>query len=692
MKQYQAGKIKNIALAGHGGSGKTSLAEALLFKAGELDRLGTVEGGGTAMDFDPEETKRKISISTSVYPLGWKDVKINLVDTPGLFDFAGGLYEGVRAAESVVVALSGRSGVEVGTKKAYKLAQKMGKARVFFISRLDVEHADFYKVFAGLKEAFGGGVCPVVVPVMEGDKVACYVNLIENKAYKYDGKGGRSETPVPGGFAGQLEELVAELSEAVAETDEELMEKFFGGESFTGEELARGLQNGLREGSISPVFCGSATTLEGIDLLLDCIAGQFPSAADCAGETAMTEKDEAVRIDCDENAPFAAYVFKTVSDPFVGKLSYVKVVAGKLSGDLTPVNTRTEKAERMGKIIYLKGKKQEETASVGAGDIVALTKLSETKTGDSLCDPKRKVTFTAIEFPRPTLSMAVSAKNKADVDKVGQGLNRLIVEDPTIMFSLNAETRQQLLSGLGDQHIDVIVSKLKNKFGVDVELITPRVPYRETIRKKVNVQGKHKKQTGGSGQFGDVWIEFEPHDGEELIFQERVVGGKVPRNFFPAVEKGLQQAVKRGMIAGYPMVGVKATLYEGSYHAVDSSDMAFQLAAQLAYRNGIPQASPILLEPIGNLKVAVPDNYTGDIMGDLAKRGGRVLGMNPTDDGLQEIEGEVPMSAMHDFTTILRSMTQGQGHYSLTFERYDPLPKDREAAVIEDAKKMNEEE
>ena len=691
MRQYLAGKIRNVALAGHGGSGKTSLAEALLFKAGELDRLGATEAGTTSMDFDPEEIRRKVSISTSLYPFAWGSVKINLIDTPGLFDFAGGLGEGIRAAESVIISISGRAGVEVGARKAYKQALKMGKARMFFVSRLDAEHSDFYKVLEELKTAFGPSVCPLVVPVMNGDRVECYVNLVENKAYKYDLKGEPSEVSMPDvGY--RLEGLTTAISEAVAETDEALFEKYFSGEAFTRDEIISGIHSGVKAGSITPVLCGSSTTLEGIDMLLDSIVDHLPSAWEAASETATDSDGELVEITCTDEAPLAAYVFKTVADPFVGKLSCVKVVSGKLSTDFSPVNSRTGEPDRIGKIIYIKGKKQEETSFITAGDIGAITKLNDTKTGDSLCDPKKIVSFEPIDFPKPTLSMAIRVKNKGDEGKAAQGLFRLIEEDPTVTFEHNAETRQQLLSGLGEQHIDVVVSKLKAKFGVDVELVAPRVPYRETIRKKVKVQGRHKKQSGGHGQFGDVWIEFEPYDGHELLFETNVFGGSVPKNYFPAVEKGLQDSVVRGTIAGYPVVGLKATLVDGSYHPVDSSEMAFKTAASVAYKAGVAQAGPILLEPIGHLTVTVPDAFTGDIMGDLNKRRGRVLGMNPTDDGLQEIEGEVPMSEMHDFTTALRSITQGQGTYELYFERYDPLPQMLEAAVIADAKRMNEEE
>jgi len=635
MKQYLAGNIRNIALAGHGNSGKTALGEAMLLKAGEIDRM------GGSFDFDPEEIKRQVSVSASMYPLVWGDVKVNIMDTPGLFDFAGGMYEGVRAAESVIIAVSAKSGVAVGTEKAYKLAKDMGKARMFFITKMDGEHADFYKAFDALKAQFGASVCPIVVPHMNGDAVECYVDLVANKAYAYDAKGNRKDADMPD-LGGRLEEFASAISEAIAETDEALLEKFFEGEAFTKEEIIKGLHEGVKTGAITPVLCGSGTTLAGIDLLLDSIASNLPPAAESAGEAATGADGKPVDIACADDAPLSAFVFKTVADPFVGKLSYVKVISGKLSSEFAPVNSRTGQPERLGKIIFVKGKKQEETAALTAGDIGAVTKLGDTVTGDSLCDPKRVVSFEQIKFPLPTLQMAVKVKKKGEEGKVAQGMHRLKEEDPTIGFTSNSETKQQLISGLGEQHLDVVLSKLRQKFAVDIDLITPRVPYRETIRKKVNVQGKHKKQTGGSGQYGDVWIEFEPYDGDELLFETRVVGGTVPKNFFPAVDKGLQEAVNTGVVAGYPVVGLKATLHDGSYHAVDSSEMAFKLAAMLAYRNGMPQANPVLLEPIGNLKVTIPDSNTGDVMGELNKRRGRVLGMNPTDDGMQEMRAKFP--------------------------------------------------
>lgn len=499
MKQYLAGKIRNVALAGHGGSGKTSLAEALLFKAGAADRLGKVADGNTICDHDPEEIKRQVSVSSTVAPFNWGSVKVNLLDTPGLFDFATGMYEGVRAAESVLIVISGKSGVSVGAEKAFKLANDTGKAKAFFVNKMDNEHADFYKVLEGLKTVFGPAVCPLVVPVVEDHKVQCYVNLVDNKAYQYDDKGNAKEVPMPE-LGHRLEGLQAAISEAIAENDEELMEKYFSGEQFSRDEMLRGIHAGIKAGTIAPVFCGSATTMEGVDMLLDGIVDHLPSAWESASEVGEDANGEPIEIECNDDAPLAAVVFKTIADPFVGKLSFVKVVAGKLSGDMTPVNARTGEPERMGKIIYVKGKKQEDTAFISAGDIGAVTKLDKTITGDTLCDAKRVVKLEGINFPNACLTMAVKPKGKGDESKIAQGILRLIDEDPTITFENDAETHQQKVSGLGEQHLDVIRSKLAAKFGTQVELFKPRVAYRETIRKKVEVEGKHKKQSGGHGQ------------------------------------------------------------------------------------------------------------------------------------------------------------------------------------------------
>ena len=689
MKQYLAGKIRNVALAGHAASGKTTLAEAMLYKTGYTDRLGKVAEGNTVCDFDPEEVRRKVSVSSTVAPFAWGSTKINLIDTPGQFAFEGGAAEGIAAAESVLIAVSGRGGVEVGTEKAYAAAEQQGKAKMFFVTQLDMENADFYKVLEQLKAAFGPSVCPLVVPFMQDGRVDCYISLVDHKAYRYQ-NGEISEVPMPD-TGHRLDGLVAAVSEAIAEADEELFEKFFSGEQFTRDEMLRGIHQGVKSGSIAPVLCGCAMSLDCIDLLLDAIVDHLPSAYESGGMAAETAEGVPVEVPCTDDAATAAFVFKTVADPFVGKLSYLKVVSGKVTGDSELLNMRTGGIEKMGKLLHTRGKKQEDVSVISAGDIGAVTKLAEAVTGDTLTDPAEQVRFAPIAFPQPTLTMAVHTKNKGDEGKIAQGMQRLMEEDPSIRFHQDAETHQQLVSGLGEQHLDVIVSKLKNKFGVEITLEKPRVAYRETIQKKVKVQGRHKKQSGGHGQFGDVWIEFEPCDSETLVFEEKVFGGAVPKNYFPAVEKGLQECVARGVLAGYPVVGLKATLLDGSYHPVDSSEMAFKMAASIAYKTALPQAAPALLEPIGTLRVTAPDGYTGDIMGDLNKRRGRVLGMEPAGKGMTRIEADVPMSEMSDFTIALRSMTQGRGSYSLNFARYELLPKQLEEKVVAEAAKNREE-
>lgn len=672
MKAFSAKKIRNVAFVGHAGAGKTSLAEACWFLSGEAERLGKVADGNTVCDFDPEEIRRKASVSTAILPLSWKDIKINLLDTPGLFDFSGGRQEGIRAAGSAVVVLSGKSGVTVGAEKGFKAAQQKKIATMFFVNKLDSEHADFYKVFEQLKTKFGPMVCPIVVPVMEEHKVKCYVNLLEYRAYTYaDGKA----TPVPLPDMGhRLEGLRTAICEAVAETSEELMEKYFSGEEFTPDELITGLASGVRRGEIAPVFCGSALTLAGVDQLLNGLMWLAPWAETVAGEIGETPDGEPIDIHVDENAPTAAIVFKTVVDPFVGKLLYFKVVRGKVTADSTLYNPRTGENEKIGKVLLVRGKKQTEVPFVGAGDIGAVAKLAGTGTGDTLCAPTAPVILPPVTFEVPCLSMAVTAKKKGEEDKVAQGMARLMEEDPTMRYYTDPQTHESILSGLGEQHLDVITSRLRAKFGVEVTLSPARVPYRETIRKTVKAQGRHKKQSGGHGQFGDVWIEFSPCDSDGLVFEETVFGGAVPKNYFPAVEKGLMESARHGTLAGFPMVGVKATLVDGSYHPVDSSEMAFKTAASLAFKVGIPQASPVLLEPIGTLNAFVPNDTTGDIMGEINRRRGRVLGMEPADDGLTCIIAEVPMAEMSDFATLLRSATQGRGNFTLEFARYEQAP------------------
>ena len=686
MKQYNAKTIRNVALVGHAGSGKTSLAEAAFYLTGQSERLGRVPDGNTICDFDPEEIKRKASVSTALLPVEWKDTKINLLDTPGLFDFAGGMREGIRAAGSAVVVVSGKSGVTVGAEKGFRAAQKKGIATMFFVNKMDNENADFYKVFEELKTKFGPMVCPLVVPYVEDHQVKCYINLLEYKAYTYQ-NGKAAPVPLPD-MGHRLDGLVEAMSEAVAETDDALMEKFFSGEAFTTEEIVEGLAKGCKSGMITPVFCGSAVNLQALDMLLYNLKVLLPSPAEVPAPTAVTAGGDEVKLECDPAAPVAAYVFRTVADPFVGKLSYVKVFSGTLTTATSLVNARTGEAERFGKLLNMRGKKQTDVDSITAGDIGAVTKLSAAQTGDTLCDPARVAALPAAAFPNPTLSMAIRVTKKGDEGKIGAALARLMEEDRTLAYRVDAETGQQIISGLGEQHLDAVVAKLKAKFGVDVELTAPRVAYRESVRKKCKAQGRHKKQTGGHGQFGDVWIEFEPCDSEELVFEEKVFGGSVPKNYFPAVEKGLRQAAKHGVLAGYPVVGLKATLLDGSYHPVDSSEMAFIMAAKLAYKAALPEAGPVILEPFGTLRAHVPGDNTGDIMGDVTKRRGRVLGMSPDEDGLQVVEAEVPLAEMQDFTTFMRQLTQGRGHFTLDFVRYEPLPSNLEGKVIEEAKKL----
>ena len=682
MKQYEAKHILNVALAGHSGAGKTSIAEAMLYLSGATDRLGKVGDGNTVSDFDPEEIKRKTSVLTSVAPLEWKGDKINLLDAPGLFDFEGGLCEAIRAADCALIAVSGKDGVAVGTEKAAKAADSRGLSKIFFVNGLCDESADFYKVFETLKADFGPSICPVVVPYIQNGKANVYVNVLEYKAYEYrDGKAVEVKMPDMGS---RLEGLRTAIYEAVAETGDDMFDKYFSGESFTPEEVIVGISKGVKSGAVNPVFCGDAVLLNGIDQLLNGLAWLAPSAAEKAGETGKDEEGNPVEIAVDEAAEPAAIVFRTVADPFIGKLSYLKVIAGRIGSDSQLVNMTTGQPERIGKVIVPRGKKQEDAPYLAAGDIGAVPKLSA-KTGDTLCSPARRVILPGVVYPAPSLSMAVLPKNKGEDDKVAQGIIRLTEEDPTIRFVTNAETHQMVLSGLGEQHLDVVASKLKKKFGVEILLETPRVAYRETIRRKVQVQGKYKKQTGGHGQYGDVWIEFEPCEAEGLEFGERVVGGAVPKNFFPAVEKGLRECVDRGPLAGYPVVGLRAMLYDGSYHPVDSSEMSFKMAAALAYKTGMPKAGPVLLEPIGTLKCTVPDANMGDIMGEINKRRGRVLGMGSEGAGLQTIEAEVPQAEMHDFSTYVRQVTQGRGFFSFDFARYEEAPPQVAQKVIDAA-------
>ena len=681
---YASKDIRNILVAGHAGCGKTTLTEALLYMSGASERMGRVEDGTTASDFDPEEIRRKASLNSSVVPVEYEGIKYNLIDAPGLFDFETGAAEGIMAAESVLICVSGRSGVTVGAEKAYQLALKNNKARMIFVTKADLENADYFKILEQMKIKFGPSVCPCVVPVRLDDGTVAYINLFSQKAFKYEG-GKQVKIDLPD-IGHRFEGLIQAMSEAIAETDEALMEKFFEGEAFTTEEIVQGMASGVRSGQITPVFCGSAVNAQALDMLLYNMNVLLPGAdtASAVGESG----GEPVEITADPAAPLCAYVFKTVADPFVGKLSFIKVLSGRLTATSNAVNARTGQPERLGKTLTVCGKKQTDTPEIAAGDIGAVAKLATAKTGDTLCDPARVVALPAPVYPISSYRMAVKVAKKGDEGKVGSALARLIEEDPAIRFVVDPETKQQIISGLGTQHLEVALAKLKNKFGVEITLENPRVPYRESIRKSCKAQGRHKKQTGGHGQFGDVVINFEPCDSEQVVFEEKVFGGSVPKNFFPAVEKGVRQAAEHGVLAGYPMVGMKATLLDGSYHPVDSSEMAFIMAAKLAYKAAIPEAGPVLLEPIGALKAHVPADNTGDIMGEVTKRRGRVLGMNPDDDGLQVVEAEVPVAEMQDFTTFLRQLTQGRGYFTFEFVRYETLPQMLENKVIEQAKAL----
>lgn len=670
MKTYAPDQIRNIALAGHASKGKTTLLEAMLHLAGATERAGKVADGNTVTDFDAEEKKRHISMASAVASIEYKSKKLNFIDTPGLFDFEQGAFEGLRAAETAVIVVSARSGLAVGAEKAFKNAGSRRMARVLVTTKMDDDRADFYKSFNGIVAKFGTAACPVVVPIISGGKVAAYYNMIDGKAYAYaDGK--RTESDAQPDDAPRFAAVQAVFTEAVASADEELMEKYFEGEELTPEEKIRGLKSGVADGSIIPVFALSGLAETACDLLLDFLAEVCPAPK---SEYAADADGEPIELTPDPDGPLAAVCFKTVADPFIGKLSYFKVISGKITAATPAYNARTGKEERMGKLVSVFGAKQTDISELSAGDIGAVTKLGGFATGDTLCSAAQVVTLDGVHIPSATYAMAVEVAKKGEEEKVASGLSRLCEEDPSLHFGVNNETHQQILSGLGEQHLDVAMARLKSKFGVEATLVQPRVAYRETITMKVSAQGRHKKQSGGHGQFGDVFIEFEPYDTEELVFAERVVGGAVPKNFFPAVEKGLRESMQKGVLAGYPMVGVKATLFDGSYHPVDSSEMSFKTAASLAYKEGIPKAMPVLLEPILTVTATVNDEAMGDVIGDINKRRGRVLGMTPSGDGSQEILAEVPESEMSTFSTAMRQMTQGRGSFTTVFARYDRCP------------------
>ncbi len=669
MKIYDAKDIRNVAVAGHASKGKTTLTEAMLYIAGATERMGRVADGNTVTDYDSEERKRTLSTSSAVAPVEYNSKKINFIDTPGLFDFAEGAAEGLRAAETAVIVVSARSGLAVGAEKAFRNAGSRRMARIIAASKMDDERADFYKSFNGMVAKFGTMVCPIVVPVISDGKVAAYYSMIDDTSYAYKGTNVAFVDAVPDDIP-RFEAIKEVFNEAVAGTDEELMEKYFGGEELTREDKIKGLKMGVKDGSIIPVFALSGATGEACDLLLDFIAEVCPAPE---AEYAISN-DEPVELAADAEGPLAAVCFKTVADPFIGKLSFFKVVSGKITPSTVPYNANTGKEEKLGKIVNMFGAKQLDTSEITAGDIGAVVKLSGFSTGDTMCSASKIVKLDGVSTPNPTYAMAVNAVKKGDEEKIANGLSRLSEEDPSLEFYTNHEPHQQIIKGLGEQQLDVVAARLKAKFAVDVSLSVPKVAYRETITMKVSAQGRHKKQSGGHGQFGDVFIEFEPYDCEKLEFAERVVGGAVPKNFFPAVEKGLNECMDKGVLAGYPMVGVKATLYDGSYHPVDSSEMSFKMAASIAFKEGISKAMPIILEPVSTVKALCNDEVMGDIIGDINKRRGRVLGMTPAGDGMQEILAEVPDAEMTTFSTAMRQITQGRGSFEAEFARYERCP------------------
>ena len=683
---YTVNAIRNVCLLGHSGSGKSALAESLLYMTGAIDRIGRNADGNTVCDYDPEEIRRNISISTSVVPLEYHNCKINLLDTPGGFDFSGATMEALRAADAAILVCSAKDGITVGFEKAWQYCEERNMPRFVYISKVDEDHSDYNATFNALRERYGNKIAPVVVPIWDNaHRVTGIIDVLNKRAYEMRNL-KRVEIQVPDDKGPVIEEFNDALKEAVAETDEALMDRFFEGDDFTYREMITGLHQGVSELSMFPVLCGSGVTCLGSLMLMDHIVELLPNPVQGNYHKATTADGSTEEFVVSPGGVPCAFVWKTVSDQY-GKYSYIKVLSGEITPDTTLVNARTGDTEKLGRLYTICGKKATEVKILSCGDIGAIGKMDRVKTGDTLCDPRKVVSLKSIPYAPPCYSMAIAPKTKGQDEKVGSGLIRLNEEDPSFIISNNPETKQLVISGAGDQQLDVIVSKLKSRFGVEAVLSPAKIAYRERIKKKVEAHGRHKKQTGGSGQFGDVWVRFEPQDEQDdLLFAEEVFGGSVPRNFYPAVEKGLQEAVQKGPLAGYPLVGLKATLYDGSYHPVDSNELSFKLAAILAFKEAMPNAMPTILEPIGSLQVTIPDSYMGDVIGDLNKRRGRVMGMNPAGHGITVVEAEVPMAEMSSYAIDLRAMTQARGSFSLNFDRYEEVPKANQAKIIADAK------
>ena len=683
---YTAKDIRNLALLGHGGDGKSALCESMLYLTKAITRLGKRADGTTVSDFDDEEKKRQYSIKTSVIPVEYAGCKLNVLDNPGYFDFAAEIVQSLRVADAGIICLTAKSGIAVGTEKGWKSLADANLPAMFYVSKLDEEHANFFATFDAIRSTFGASAIPFTFPILKGEQAVGVVDLIARKAYDVAGK----EVALPADAEEKIEEYMMELNEQIAETDEALMEKFFAEEPFTEEELIKGIKDGVSQRAITPVFCGCAMTGLGTVRLLENLKKFAPSPLEGKPMTAVDEDGNESEFKLNPSGSPMAFVFNTVADQY-GKNSYFKVISGDIEDTMTVVNARTGDNEKLGNTFFPRGKDNTKTSKVCCGDIGVFTKLASVRTGDTLGLAGKVVTIKPMQYAEPCYRMAIYAKTKGQEDKVASGLVKLNEEDASFTYGNDPETKEMIIAGVCDIHLSVIISKLLSKYKVEAELRPAKIAYRETIKKKVEIHGRHKKQSGGSGQFGDVWIRFEPQDEQDdMIFAEEVFGGSVPKNFFPSVEKGLRNAVQKGVLAGYPLVGLKAVLYDGSYHPVDSNDMAFQTAARLAYQDGIPKAKPTILEPIGLLKVTIPDANLGDIMSDISsKRRGTVLGMT-AEDGMQTVEAEVPMAEMGSYTIDLRSMTQGRGSFSCKFVRYEEAPGNVQQKVIEEAKKEQE--
>lgn len=685
MKDYKTNKLRNLALVGHSGAGKTSLTESLLYFTKAIDRVGKVSDGNTVSDYEKQEIKRKISIQTSIVPVEYKDYKVNFIDAPGFFDFEGEVLNALRASESALFVIDGENGIEVGTEKYWKYTENISLPRIIFVNKLDKENAKFNQVVSDLHIDFSKKIIPLTLTLGEGENFEGLIDVIDKKAFKYvDGKVEEVEIPEI-----RLEEVNAvyeEIQEVVAESDDELMDKYFSGESFTDEEFKEGFRKAIINGSAVPLVAGSLEKNIGLDLLMDIITKYMPSPDHAEANIGFRVKDEYEAFEIKDDAPFSAVVFKTIADPFLGKISIFKVLSGSIKKDQNFYDISKDKEFKASNIFYLRGKEQFKTDKVVAGDIGAFSKQESLQTGDSLCTKDNPIEYKKIKYPRPVLYYAIEAESKNDEDKISAALKKLSEEDPTFEDRRDAETHQEVLAGLGNVQLEVLMDKLKENYSVNTKIVDLKIPYRETIKGKSDVQGKHKKQSGGAGQYGDVFIRFEPCD-EEFVFDEEVFGGAVPKNYFPAVEKGLKESMDEGPLAGYKVVGIKATLYDGSYHPVDSNEQAFKSAARLAFKKGIVEAKPILLEPIMKLEIKVDEKYMGDVMGDMNKRRGKILGMEPQEDGSQIISALAPESEVLTYSIDLRSMTQARGSFSMEFEKYEEVPKDLTEKIIEANKK-----